>query len=583
MALAACTSVLVACATASDTIGNLNPNGWTESGKGGPKLLNSTPTVYASDADGTKLSGDLENKGELSQLVLEMPYTEAPLNKMLADIASHWPHPLPAQPKVKVSMLSEYSGVTYADGTIVLGLGTFAPVLENAGTAATAQGPTLESDQELAYLMAHEFGHYALGHHNKGDSLAGMQSAASRLTGLYNTAAVLQEVRYQETADGGTIVVQNQSQVSKNVESAINTFDLISAFSKRGLAPAWNRAQEDQADVLALDLIKAEGINAPFYEAMFNSLHEQDSLTENLTKVLQASVSDMQQQALQPDALQQAFAGNAQAVGANLFDNMKDQVMRGARDQMFDYLNRTHRPPEVRLKGVQTYELTAYPNVTEESRDTAAFMEEPATTVLDAIKSTDEFKDAQIATIAYYESIGKRMDSDYAGAETAILRAIKTRFGQQAAIQFEAGRVAEYGGQPQLARLRYQAAIRDIPLPDAYRRLARLEVRSGAYPAAETVIQQGETVLADTEYFLPSRINLAVARDEVDKAVAYVTACRETKRAELIAACEASHAGLDPSELTPEQKAFFERQGELGNNPAEGLVEGIGSLFKPKQ
>ena len=535
MALAACTSVLVACATASDTIGNLNPNGWTESGKGGPKLLNSTPTVYASDADGTKLSGDLENKGELSQLVLEMPYTEAPLNKMLADIASHWPHPLPAQPKVKVSMLSEYSGVTYADGTIVLGLGTFAPVLENAGTAATAQGPTLESDQELAYLMAHEFGHYALGHHNKGDSLAGMQSAASRLTGLYNTAAVLQEVRYQETADGGTIVVQNQSQVSKNVESAINTFDLISAFSKRGLAPAWNRAQEDQADVLALDLIKAEGINAPFYEAMFNSLHEQDSLTENLTKVLQASVSDMQQQALQPDALQQAFAGNAQAVGANLFDNMKDQVMRGARDQMFDYLNRTHRPPDVRLKGVQTYELTAYPDVTEESRDTAAFMEEPATTVLDAIKSTDEFKDAQI------------------------------------------------GGQPQLARLRYQAAIRDIPLPDAYRRLARLEVRSGAYPAAETVIQQGETVLADTEYFLPSRINLAVARDEVDKAVAYVTACRETKRAELIAACEASHAGLDPSELTPEQKAFFERQGELGNNPAEGLVEGIGSLFKPKQ
>jgi Zn-dependent protease with chaperone function len=582
LAMATSTAALVACATAMDAVQTINPIGFSESGKDGPKLVTSEPTVYSTDSEGARLNQDLENKGELTQLVLEMPYTESQLNTMLAGIAANWPHPLPDQPRVKISMLNEYSGVTYANGTIVIGLGTFSPVLETAGAAAAAQGPTVQSDQELQYLMAHEFSHYALGHHNKGDSLAGMQSFASKLTGLYNTAAVLQEMRYQETADGGTFVVQDQSEVSQNVESAINTFDLISALSARGLAPAWNRNQEDEADVLALDLIKAEGINAPYYEAMFTSLYEQETLTAALTTALQESVSSMQQQALQPASLQQAMSGNAGNVGTSLLDGAKKQFMTTAREKFYSYVTRTHRSPKTRLAGVQSYELAAYPDVTEESRDTAAFMEEPSTVVLDAIKSTDEFMDAKAATIAYYESIGHREDRNYVAAEQAIQQAMNTRFGQQAAIQFEAGRVAEYAGNPQLARLRYQAAIKTVPLPDGYRRLARLEVRSGNYGEAESVIQRGETVLMDTEYFLPSRINLAVARDDVDLAMTHVRTCRDTQRADLIAACEANHAGLDPADLTAEERAFFERQGELGNNPAEGLVEGLGGLFKPK-
>jgi tetratricopeptide (TPR) repeat protein len=410
-----------------------------------------------------------------------------------------------------------------------------------------------------------------------------MKAFTSRLTGLYNTASVLQELRYQETPDGGTFVVADENQVAKDVESAINTFDMISALSKRGLAPAWNRAQEDQADVMALDLIKAEGIQASVYEAMFNALHTQDSLTEKLSGVLQASVAEMQAQALSPAALQQVMAGSGQAVGTGLMDNLKDQVTKGARDQVFAYLTKTHRPPEVRIKGVQAYELAAYPDVTEESRALATFTEESSTKVLDAIKSTPEFQEANIATIAYYESIARRTEGDYGSAEAAISKALTTRFGKQAAIQFEAGRVAEYAGKTDLARQRYQVAVSTVPLPDAYRRLARLETRLGKYAEAEATIAKGEAALKDAEYFYPSRISLAVEREEVEPAMNLVRACRETRRSELVAACEASHFGLDPAELTPEQKAFFERQGDLGQNPADGLMQGLGNMFKPKE
>lgn len=575
-------AVLAGCATVSETVGSIAPTGWTESGANGPKIQTADATVYTESEEGAKLSDQIENQGELSQLVLDMPATEALLNTHLARVAKHWPHPLPQQPRVKISMLSEYAGATYADGTILIGLGTFTNVAADPNNPDAPSGPTVSSDEELLYLLAHEFSHYALGHHNKVDQLSGMRSIVSQLTNIYNTAAVLQEVRYQETADGGTIVVTNQNEVANNIESAISTFDLISAYSAGGLSPAWNRGQEDEADVLALDLIKSEGINAPVYEAMFNALHEQETLTKRVTNALQASVADVSQQALQPASLQQALAGNAGQVGDGLFDTLKKSVTKSVRDEVVGYFGQTHRSPSVRLKGVQNYELAAYPDVTAESRDMAAFMEEPTTIILDQLKASGEFNDARIATIAYYSSMDKRLDRDYAGAEEAIVAALGTRFASQSSIQYEAGRVAELAGNPELARLRYMAAIRGTPLPEAYRKLARLDVRKGAYGNAEAIIVNGITATGDEDYFLPSRINLAVARDDVDGAMEYVRSCRQTQRAQLMAACEASHQGLDPTELTAEQKEFFERQGQLGNNPGEGLVEGLGSLFKPK-
>ena len=238
-----------------------------------------------------------------------------------------------------------------------------------------------------------------------------------------------------------------------------------------------------------------------------------------------------------------------------------------------------HRPPKTRLNGVQRYELAAYPEVTEESRDMAAFTEEPSTVLIDQIRTLDEFEDARIATIAYYQSIDLRTNRNYAAAELAIQKAMKTRFDTQPAILFESGRVAEFSGNREVAKTRYRAVLDQVPLPDAYRKLARLEIRSGRYAYAESVIAEGEVKLGDTDYFLPSRIALTAARDDIDGAVSLVLQCRETSRSELIAACEASHAGIDPTEMTPEQKAVFERQGQIGTDAGNELVKGLGGLF----
>ena len=148
-------AVLAGCATVSETVGSIAPTGWTESGANGPKIQTADATVYTESEEGAKLSDQIENQGELSQLVLDMPATEALLNTHLARVAKHWPHPLPQQPRVKISMLSEYAGATYADGTILIGLGTFTNVAADPNNPDAPSGPTVSSDEELLYLLAH--------------------------------------------------------------------------------------------------------------------------------------------------------------------------------------------------------------------------------------------------------------------------------------------------------------------------------------------------------------------------------------------------------------------------------------------
>lgn len=571
---------LAACAT----VGTVLPTVFTATGNDGPLVKVAGPTNYASDADGARMLDAVENQGELGQLVLNMPQTEAELNRMLASVAQHWPHPLPEQPKVKLTMIAQYSGATYADGTITLGLGTLAPIMPAvAGEQASAGAKVVGSDEELLYLIGHEFAHYALGHHNKSDFMSSVISGTGKVTKLYNQAAVLSELRYTERGGKGEITVQNEAGVAEKWGNSVGTFDLINSIASQALGPAWNRSQEDDADVLSLDLLKAEGIGGAFYEPMFSNLKAHETLTEQLQSTLQDSVADVQAQLLSPDSLAQMLDGNAQATGANIFDRARRSVLRQGQNILIGYIGQTHRPPSVRLQGVQKYEQNAY-GVTLEQQEEALFFSEPSTVVIDRIVSSEEFKNAQKITLGYYESIAARGTGDYVTAEAKISSALRVpSFGQQAALFFEAGRVAEAAGNPTLAIQRFQQATLKTPLPEAYRRLTYVQIRSGLYSDAERTISSGIAKLNDESYFLPSKIRLAVAREQHDDAIMLLNTCRDDKNDDIVAACEAARAGVDFDTLTPEQKAAYAKDGRVGEDATNGIVDGISGLFGNKE
>lgn len=571
---------LAACAT----VGTVLPSVFTATGNDGPLVKVAGPTNYTSDADGARMLDAVENQGELDQLVLNMPQTEAELNGLLSRVAQHWPHPLPEQPQVKLTMIAQYSGATYADGTITLGLGTLSPIMQTVAGGPVSDGAkVVGSDEELLYLIGHEFAHYALGHHNKTDFMSSVISGTGKVTKLYNQAAVLSELRYTERGGKGEITVQNKSGVAEKWENSVGTFDLINSIASQALGPAWNRSQEDDADVLALDLLKAEGIGGAFYEPMFSNLKAHESLTEQMQSTLQASVADVQAQLLSPDSLAQMLDGNAQATGSNIFDMARKNLVRQGQDILIGYIGQTHRPPSVRLQGVQRYEQNAY-GVTVEQQEEALFFSEPSTVVIDRIRNSAEFQNAQKITLAYYESIEARGAGDYTTAEAKISEALLVpSFGQQAALLFEAGRVAESAGNPALAIQRFQQATLKTPLPEAYRRLTYVQIRSGLYGDAEGTIATGIAKLDDESYFLPSKIRLAVAREEHDGAIMLLNTCRDDKNDDLVAACEAARAGVDFDTLTAEQKAAYAKDGRVGANATNGIVDGISGLFGNKE
>jgi len=567
-------------ASACETTGSVLPSVFTETGNEGPLIEISGQTEYATDADGVMLLDAVENRGALYQLVLNMPQTEAELNGMLARVSQHWPHDIPVEPTTKMTMIAQYSGAAYADGTITLGLGTLAPIMQEVvGDEYSTSANIVGSDEELMFLIAHEFAHYALGHHNKNDFMASIISGSAKLTKLHNQAAVLRELRYVDNGGTGQIVVKNQSGVNEDWSNAIGKFDLVNALASQALNPAWNRSQEDEADVLALDLMRAEGITGGSYEAMFANLKAHENLTNQFQSALEGSLKDVQTQLLAPDNLTRMLDGQVEQTGSSIFDSARRGLMRQGQNILVGYLGQSHRPPAVRLEGVRKYERNAY-GITAEAQEEALFFSEPSTEVIDRIRSLKEFQDARKITLAYYKSIDARSNGDFATAEAEITSAMAIpSFGQQSAILYEAGRVAESLGNPTLAMQRYQAATEQTPLPDAFRRLIYVQVRTGLYSDAEQTIATGKEKLNDESYFWPSEIRLAAARENHDEAIRILSTCREDSNTDLLAACEAARAGVDFDTLTAEQKAAYTKNAQVGEDGIGGFLGGVNDLL----
>ena len=580
LAGAAAALFVAACATAASMSGTVLPNVFTETGTEGPKLMVAGPTVYAEDADGAKMASKAENQGALQPLILDMPRSEAVLNSMVQRVRQHWPHDIPQEPKVKLFIERGYQGAAYADGTIILSLGTFAELadtlpdnIEGADLVTVA-----DSDDEILYLLSHEFAHIALGHHNKKDFMESFMSNSGLLTRLYNTGSMLSQMRYRETYDGkGTIQIENQGKVASDFDKAIGTFDMLNTLTTKGLTPAWNRSQEDEADVLGLDLIRAEGIPGSPYENVFMRLSEHQGLMRRAQKTVSDTATSLQSELMSPENITQAIFGDAEATGANIFENARKGLFKMGRDQLSEYLTATHRDKDVRMAGVQKYEINAYEGVTAEDVELMFTETRMDSTQIDSIRSTSEFHNAIKAARAYYASVDARSKGDLNEAERQVQTILDLPgFNNQPTFLFEAGRVNELRGVSPAVAVKY---YKRSGLPEGYRRAASIQIKRTEFTNAEKTIDEGTTKLGDVDYFLPSKIELALGREQTDEAASFMNECRGKKSESLVGACEAALIGKNFDDLDQAEKDKFIKQGRTGGDITGGAMESIGNLF----
>lgn len=156
--------------------------------------------------------------------------------------------------RVYIRVAAEYGAFATAGGNIAINLGTLRD---------------LETEDEIAAVIAHELSHVLL-HHHDSDAFLEFQKTIETTA---EWAAILKAV-----ADhmGKTGVVN----ISQQSTEALSQIKLVVALSEIVISPAWNRSQESDADLLGFDLLIKAGYDG---NALLNVV-EKERQYEDLVK-----------------------------------------------------------------------------------------------------------------------------------------------------------------------------------------------------------------------------------------------------------------------------------------------------------
>ena len=159
------------------------------------------------------------------------PGLEAHLNEILQEIQRQWPGE-PAPARVYATPAPTFQAFSHADGSIFLTTGAL---------------KSLESRDELAALVAHEYAHVVLEHHE-----------LTRLGQLSQQAYGLGRLYLDHRFAGQTVDMMDTTATATR-QVLLNELTLESIQS--GLVPKMTRGKESEADRLATDLLVRAGYN----------------------------------------------------------------------------------------------------------------------------------------------------------------------------------------------------------------------------------------------------------------------------------------------------------------------------------
>lgn len=224
----------------------------------------------------------------------------------------------PGKIYIRAAML-QWDAQTTADGNIYI----------NAGTLRN-----LETEDQVAALLAHELSHALLKHHDS-DMFVKFQKQFQTLGewGVIAKAVV------------GSIADETRPEISGSDSKKLRNAHLLILLSSYVVSPAWNRKQESEADRLGLDILAKAGYNI---YAMMDLLEKDQAWQKNFA------------QALEPTAINETISqtSNTQTTSAEPIDLVA--IFRKSLEKLTDTLSQKHPDPAERLKTYRQYAQKFY-------------------------------------------------------------------------------------------------------------------------------------------------------------------------------------------------------------------------------
>lgn len=273
--------------------------------------------------------------------VLDLPKTENRLNALLAKIQAAVPA-RPVAARVYIEPFENYMARAEKEGAIMVSLGLLDQV---------------SSDEELIFVLAHEYAHILLGHFEDGETQQALAKAS-------NFAGEMLVLRAQLSGDADVGELNNALIYPRGISMVTETIFL------RG----WNRSQEFAADLFATDVLAAMGRDPLAGNDAISRIEDTTETIESLP-IFQKNSLDMGFSAL--------MQGNSFAKG-----QLKERVISSAFTMggalLGEISGQTHPSAEDRQQAISDY-------VDHHGLAPAGFIP-PATETIDQLKRDPQLK-----------------------------------------------------------------------------------------------------------------------------------------------------------------------------------------------
>lgn len=491
---------------------------FTVSGKKGPfiKQVSGRRFENAGGGGSLGLASDAVNQGQFQAARLPMPHTEARVKALLQAIEANWPYDKALPTKVVILGLDYYNAYSLPDGSVVVGFG----LLDRA-----------QSDDEVAFILAHELGHIRLGHFAQQSAQQERAKSNSRLGQVF----VMGGAGALALAGGGSIGSAVNATTDAASRRAGATGDLLRFVNEVMVAPSMSRAQEDEADALGFDLAQMDSYSAESASArVFDTIQKDEDNRQAMSAAIEGQLTKELGKAASLGTVSTLMSGNRRDIGLGMLRGAGRVAVGVAGSRQG---GPKHRSPEDRKAGIADYSATAYPD--------GLPLRDEKSTWLNAVRASREYADARVTVTAVRAAMEARAAGRYPEAEAQLARVSATAFAGAPMVINERARLKDDEGDAAASdRLFIQAHRSPDQTVDGYLDHVRMLYRTGQTQRAYEVIDLAQRRFNnDDKPFLSMLVALSRKDGRQDQAEAYHRRCLSYGDEGLTKDCDLANGG----------------------------------------
>ncbi|HAH11000.1 MAG TPA: hypothetical protein DCL54_14940 [Alphaproteobacteria bacterium] len=429
---------------------------------------------------------------------------ESYMNSILEKLLSHWPGAKPGM-RVRLTANPGFEAEAAPTGTLLIARGMV---------------KDMESEDELAAVIAHEASHVLLNHFARQQEQERKVRFTADAAAIGVTAAYVSGMSVRSSSTSGVqIAMTDQGETGEKMLKVMLIKFAIDEISN-GFLNSWRREQEDEADLLGTDLMLKAGYNPEgMRRVLQRRIHYERDAKSKMDLLSNDFESAMKVKAerLDINGLYQTVIAFGIRAGLQALSDLREEIQK------------THPDPVEREKNVVGYLGREYEDAPEAAVKKAQFLK-----FRDGPKVKPVLANHESATQAKVALNSK--NNDLAGT-LALAALSKPTADAPFPLRISSEVTAARGDFGQSTAMLERAARSDYASFSTVMALAGRYAHSGNYPRALATLSEAEARFSSPEAVLPTRIQVLMLSGDKEGAQAAYKACRQIKNGALNDQC----------------------------------------------